>query len=81
MPHSGAHRLSDLPPDYLVRLTCLKCERRGQYPAAILVARFGADYPLPGLLSAIPADCPRVVNYHASDACGARFADPWPWMK
>lgn len=80
MPHSGSHRLSDLHSDYLVRLTCLKCDRRGQYTARSLVERFGADYPLPDLLRTMPADCPRILDHHASDACGARFAGLWPWM-
>ena len=36
-------------PSQIVRLSCLKCGRTGQYPKRNLIARYGADIRLPDL--------------------------------
>ena len=53
----GSLSLSEYPGD-VVRLSCAKCNRRGQYPKQRLMERFGPDVPLPDLRHEI-AQCER----------------------
>lgn len=66
---NGSLTLAEHPGD-LVRLTCEKCGRAGQYRKAKLIERYGADMRLPDLREVI-AQCERARQMH--DACGARY--------
>ncbi len=44
-------------PAAIVRLTCSKSDRSGQYRKAALIEKYGADVSLPGLLQWIGATC------------------------
>ena len=55
---SGALQLKDYP-NAMVRLACTRCDRRGQYRLATLLAEFGPDITLPDLRGRI-AKCERL---------------------
>jgi hypothetical protein len=44
-------------PAAIVRLTCSKSDRSGQYRKAALIEKYGADVSLPDLLHWIGATC------------------------
>jgi hypothetical protein len=68
-------RLADYPFP-IVRVTCEKCGRAGQYRRATLIARFGLNIPLPDLRFEIASDCPRAAEPRlGTDACGIVFPD------
>jgi hypothetical protein len=46
-------------PSDMVRLACIRRERRGQYCKATLIERYGADQKTVDLLTIIWADCSR----------------------
>ena len=56
----------------MVRLTCDKCGRAGQYRKENLMARFGADIVLPDLRDEI-AQCERHAAMH--DPCGMHYVE------
>jgi hypothetical protein len=62
-------------PTPIVRLSCEKCGRAGQYPKRDLIARYGADIRLPDLREEI-AKCRRLGEMH--DTCMARYVDLVP---
>jgi hypothetical protein len=66
---NGALSLRDYPAD-LLRLACDKCGRKGQYQKASLIARYGADIPLPDLRTEI-AKCDRQISMQ--DPCGVHY--------
>jgi hypothetical protein len=66
---TGALTLSEYPGD-VVRLTCEKCGRSGQYRKQSLIERYGADIGLPDLREQI-AQCERARKMH--DACPVRY--------
>jgi len=70
----GALQLRDYPSD-VVRLSCEKCGRSGQYRKQKLIERYGADMPLPDLREEI-AQCERQGKMH--DACMVRYIDLIP---
>jgi hypothetical protein len=43
----------------ILRVTCSKCDRSGQYSVTRLIERHGADMGLPDWKDTITADCPR----------------------
>jgi hypothetical protein len=53
-------------PGEIVRLSCTKCGRAGQYRKQNLIDRYGAEIPLPNLREEI-AQCERRGLMH--DAC------------
>ena len=57
-------------PSELVRLSCAKCGRSGQYRKENLIERYGADIRLPDLRQEI-AKCRRHGQMH--DACMVRY--------
>jgi len=63
--------LHEYPGD-LVRLSCDKCGRAGQYRKQNLIERYGADIRLPDLREEI-AQCSRHGQMH--DACMVRYSD------
>ena len=68
---TGSLLLRDYPGE-IVRLSCPKCERAGQYRKQTLIERYGADIRLPDLREEI-AQCPRHGQMH--DACMVRYVD------
>jgi hypothetical protein len=62
-------KLRDHPGD-VVRLSCAKCGRQGQYRKGKLIAIHGPDIPLPDLRIEI-AKCERRGQMH--DACGVHY--------
>jgi hypothetical protein len=65
-------------PTDMVRLTCTKCGRAGQYRMQSLIARYGADIRLPDLREEI-ARCGRHSKMH--DACTLRYVGSKTEMK
>jgi hypothetical protein len=59
-------------PGELVRLSCPKCGRAGQYRKQNLIERFGADMRLPDLREEI-ANCS--VRGQRHDGCMVRYVD------
>jgi hypothetical protein len=70
----GSLSLSEYPGD-VVRLSCAKCNRKGEYRKQSLIERFGPDVPLPDLRQEI-AQCERHKNM--SDVCLVRYPDLIP---
>jgi hypothetical protein len=68
---TGSLQLRDYPSE-IVRLSCEKCGRRGQYRKQTLIERYGADMRLPDLREEI-AQCERRGRMH--DVCMVRYAD------
>jgi len=58
----------------MVRLSCWKCDRSGQYRKATLIAKYGADFQLPDLLHVVGASCPE-MDALGNDPCGAHDRD------
>ena len=63
---TGSIKLRDHPGD-LVRLTCDRCGRSGQYRKQNLIDQYGPEIPLPDLRVEI-AKCEREGQMH--DMCG-----------
>jgi hypothetical protein len=62
-------------PGPIVRLSCEKCGRSGQYRKQKLIERHGADMRLPDLRQEI-AKCERMRKMH--DACMVHYPDLKP---
>ena len=63
-------------PFVVVRISCSRCARKGQYRLARLADRYGAEIELPILLGHLAAGCDkRDVRRHVYDFCGAYFPD------
>jgi len=71
---NGSLQLSEYPGD-MVRLSCEKCGRSGQYRKQKLIERYGADIRLPDLREEI-AQCER--RRQMRDACMVRYVDLVP---
>jgi len=67
----GALQLRDYPSD-IVRLSCEKCGRSGQYRKQKLIDRYGADIRLPDLREET-AQCQRRGQMH--DACVVHYIE------
>jgi hypothetical protein len=74
MSGSGAVLLNAFPLK-TVRLACTRCERKGQYLKASLIAKYGAAISLPTLRHQI-AKCNQHDKY--GTACGIYFVDLKP---
>ena len=70
----GSLSLSEYPGD-VVRLSCAKCNRRGQYPKQSLIERFGPDILLPDLRHEI-AQCE--LRGKNIEPCLVRYTDLIP---
>ena len=68
---NGSLQLFEYPGD-IVRLSCEKCGRSGQYRKQTLINRYGADMRLPDLGEEI-AQCHRAGKMH--DTCMVRYHD------
>jgi hypothetical protein len=71
---TGSLQLHEYPTE-VVRLSCAKCGRAGQYRKQNLIDRYGADIRLPDLREEI-AQCKRHGQMH--DACMVRYVDLIP---
>jgi len=72
----GAIRLGEVAARLSVlAVACNRCPRRGRLNLARLIARHGPAKPMPALLRALAADCPRVVAASIYDGCGAHFPE------
>ena len=69
MPRQGAVTLSDLIAPRLT-LVCARCERRGVYSVARLMAKHG-DARLTDLRSFLTADCPKRAKRSVHAQCEA----------
>jgi hypothetical protein len=76
MPRDGAIIFRDLVGKLTVlRITCDKCGRSGQYRLDRLIMRYGIDAKLFEWSDEITADCPRKQARNLNDQCGARCPD------
>ena len=76
MPRDGAITFRDIVGKLTVlRITCDKCGRSGQYRVDRLIMRYGIDAKLFDWLDEITADCPRKQAKNLNDQCGARCPD------
>jgi hypothetical protein len=78
MPRHGAVVFGDIEDRLdVLHVTCRKCERRGQYPVARLIERYGREAKLVDWKDQITADCPRRAQARVvvMDQCGAHFPD------
>jgi hypothetical protein len=62
-------------PKPIVRLTCSRCDRKGQYRKETLIAQYGPDVTMPDLRHLI-AKCER--HDKLGDPCGIRYGDLLP---
>jgi hypothetical protein len=74
MPQSGALQLKDYPTA-MVRLACIRCDRKGQYGLENLIAEHGAEITLPDLRTRI-AQCE--LDGKLGSACGIYYVDLVP---
>ena len=76
MPPDGAITFRNMVGKLTVlRVTCDKCGRSGQYRVERLVMRYGIDAKLFDWSDEITADGPRKQAMNLSDRCGARCPD------
>jgi hypothetical protein len=76
MPRDGAITFRDIAGKLVVlRITCDKCGRSGQYRVDRLIGRHGIDAKLFDWSDEITADCPRRQARNLNDQCGARCPD------
>jgi len=66
---TGSLQLREYPGD-MVRLSCPKCGRSGQYRKQNLIERYGPDIRLPDLREEL-AQCGRRGHMH--DMCGVHY--------
>jgi len=71
---SGALRLEHYPGN-TVEFACTKCDRRGRYRKAALIAIHGANIRLRELLARMAADCPKVRNPIGNDLCDPHYPE------
>jgi hypothetical protein len=74
MPRQGAITLSDLVTPTLM-LVCTRCERKGVYSVARLMAKHG-DARLTDLRSFLTAGCPKRAKFSIHAQCEAQFDPP-----
>ena len=74
---SGAVTLAQYPADH-IELACAKCDRRGRYAKARLIAEHGGAIGLPDLRMRLAADCPRARRPIGNDLCGVRYTNLVP---
>src|SRR6516162_1073222 len=76
MPHDGAITFRDIVGKLaILRMTCDKCGRSGQYRVDRLILRYGIDAKLFTWSDEPEADCPRRHSKNLYDQCGARCPD------
>ena len=76
MPRDGAIIFRDIVGKLAVlRITCDKCGRSGQYDVDRLIMRYGIDVKLFEWSDEVTADCPRKQARNFNGQCGARRPD------
>jgi hypothetical protein len=70
---TGSICLADFPHE-MVRLTCRKCERKGQYRKPNLLQRYDPATAMPDLLRQLATGCPLLRDF-GNDRCGAYYVD------
>jgi hypothetical protein len=70
-------RLADYPFE-MVRLTCTKCPRKGQYRKSTLIERYGPDQNMVDLRLMLAADCPKGIANRSTDHCDVVYPDLRP---
>jgi hypothetical protein len=78
MPRGGAFTFGDLDGKLeVLRVSCTKCDRAGQYHVAKLTERYGRNGSLSVWRHEISKDCPKLANDRVAlmDICGAYFPD------
>jgi len=76
MPRDGAITFRDVVGTLtILRITCHKCGRSGQYHVDPLIMRYGVDAKLFDWSDEITADCPRKQAQNLNDQCGAPYPD------
>jgi hypothetical protein len=76
MPRDGSLTFSDLVGKLdVLTVTCPKCDRRGRYRVASLLAQLGPDARLTDWRAKLIADCPKVLAASHWDACRAHMPD------
>ncbi len=58
-----------------LEVACRRCDRRGRYGVAGLVARHGAGMPMPALRRVLAGDCPRREARNVYDLCDVHFPE------
>jgi hypothetical protein len=56
-----------------LEVACTRCERRGRYRLARLLAEHGADMKLPDLAQRLAADCPNAKAVALNERCAVVF--------
>jgi len=76
MPRDGAITFRDIVRKLAVlRITCDKCGRSGQYRVDRLIMRYGVDAKVFDWYDEIMASCPRNQARNLNDQCGVRCPD------
>lgn len=76
MPRNNATTFGDLVGKLgVLRVSCTKCDRAGQYRLDRLIEHRGADGTIIDFLAEISADCPRRQAGKIYDLCGASCPD------
>jgi hypothetical protein len=68
------YRLAD-EPSPLIEISCSKCEWKGAFSRAELLAMYGAECPLPTLLNHLAMPGCSKINTHW-DRCGVYYVNP-----
>jgi hypothetical protein len=56
-----------------IEVSCTRCGRHGRLQTKRLLAEHGAAMPMPELLRALAANCPKMAMRSMHDSCGAHF--------
>lgn len=76
MGRNGSITVGDLVGKLdVLRVECTRCDRKGQYPVAKLLAELGPDAMLTYWRERIIADCPKQQSVSNYDRCGAHCPD------
>jgi hypothetical protein len=76
MPNDGAIIFSDLIGKLdVLRVSCEKCGREGNYRLNGLIDRRGRDGKFIDWLDEVTAECPKKITRDMNDPCGARCRD------
>jgi hypothetical protein len=73
MPRDGAIIFGDLIGKLpVLRVSCSKCGRAGQYQLQRLIRVYGRDTKMVDWLDVITADCPKKIARNMNGPCGAK---------
>jgi len=76
MGKNGALTLHDIAGKLsILRVSCTRCDRQGQYLVAKLIERYGLDKSLAEWKDEVASDCPKIKSGQVYDRCGAMMPD------